>query len=149
MPPFISGRWLWPGIALLVGVAGMSAVWVAASVLSGATCSWLGLLAAIDMALLLRLTHAPEGPGRALAAVAATLATILASQWLVVATQLGVALGMPPLASALHLGPHLAWQLGSLALGPVDWVLLGAAPVLAAILAPGAGGAPSARRPPT
>ncbi len=169
MPHFLSGRWLWPGIALLVGIAGMSAVWVAASVLSGTSCSWLGLLAAIDMVLLLRLTHAPEGTGRVLAAVGATLATIFASQWLVVATQLGVALGMPPMASAVHLGPHLAWQLGSLTLGRVDWVLLGAAPVLAAILAPGkaapdkaapgnlaqgnaapgAGGAPSARRPPT
>ena len=149
MPPIVSNRWLWPGIAMLVGIAGMSAVWVAASVLSATTCSWLGLVSAIDMALLLRLTQAPEGPGRVLAAVGATLATIVASQWLVVATQLGIALGMPPIASALHLGPHLAWQLGSLALDRVDWVLLGAAPLLAAILAQGASGAASARRPRT
>jgi hypothetical protein len=136
MPANLPGRWLWPGLALLAGIAGMSAIWVAAAVLSGASCSWFGLVAAADMALLLRLTHAPAGAARVLAAVLATLATIVSAQWLVAATQLGVVLGMPPIASALHLGPHLAWQLTGLALDRVDWVLLGAAPLLAAILVP-------------
>ena len=150
MPLFPSGRWLWPSLALLVGIAGMSAIWVAAAVLSGSTCSWLGLVAAADMALLLRLTNAPAGPGRTIAAVAATLATLVLAQWLVVATQIGVVLGMPPIASALHLGAHLAWQLAGLALGRVDWVLLAASPVLAAILASATGApAPSAPNPGT
>jgi hypothetical protein len=139
MPENFPGRWFWPGLALLAGIAGMSAIWVAAAVLSGANCSWLGLVAAADMALLLRLTNAPAGVGRVLAASAATLGTVVLAQWLVVATQLGVVLGMPPLASALDLGPHLAWQLASIALSRVDWVLLAAAPLLAAILAPAAG----------
>ena len=37
MPLFPSSRWLWPSLALLVGIAGMSAIWVAAAVLSGST----------------------------------------------------------------------------------------------------------------
>jgi len=155
MPLFPSGRWLWPGLALLAGIAGMSAVWVAAAVLSGSACSWLALVAAADMALLLRLTGAPAGPGRVIAAVAATLTTLVLTQWLVVATQIGGVLGIPPIASALHLGPHLAWQLTGLALGRVDWALLAASPVLAAILASGPGSpepgapAPSAPNPGT
>ncbi len=135
MPPHFPGRWLWPGLALLVGVAGMSAIWVAAAVLSGATCSWLALVAAVDMALLLRLTNAPPGRGRTAAAVLGTVATIVVAEWLVVATKLGVTMGLPPLDSARHLGPHLAWRLATLSLGRVDWVLLAAAPLLAAILA--------------
>ena len=148
MPPFPYRQWLWPGLALLAGIAGMSAVWVAAAVLSGSACSWLALVGAADMALLLRLTGAPAGPGRVFAAVAATLATLVLTQWLLVATQIGGVLGIPPIASALHLGPHLAWQLTGLALGRVDWVLLAASPVLAAIMASGqAAPAPSAPNP--
>ena len=135
MPPTHPGRWAWPGLVLAVGVAGMGAVWVAASVLSGRPCSWLGLVAAVDMALLLRLTGAPGGRTRVIAAVLATLAAIVLSRWLIVATQLGVLLGMPPLASALRLGPALAWELNQLALDRVDWVLLLSSLPLAAILA--------------
>ena len=36
----------------------------------------------------------------------------------------GRVLGLPPLASALRLGPALAWQLASLSLDRVDWILL-------------------------
>jgi hypothetical protein len=137
MPPSLAGRWLWPVIALAVGVAGICAIWIAIAVLSGTSGSWIGLVAAIDVALLLRLTGAPAGRHRIVAAVLATaLATVL-SQWLVVATHLGGALGLPPLASALKLGPHLAWTLSAMSLDPVDWVLLAAGPVLAAILVQG------------
>ncbi len=126
--------WLLPTLALLVGVLGVSAVWVAAATLSGRSCSWLGLLAAIDMALLLKLTNAPAGRSRMLAAVAATAASIALSQWLVVGTQLGISLGMAPLASSLRLGPVLAWQLSRLNLDASDWILLLASLPLAAIL---------------
>jgi len=138
MPPSLAGRWLWPVLALAVGVAGICAIWVAIAVLSGTSGSWIGLVAAVDVALLLRLTGAPRGAGGMLAAVLATMLAIVLSQWLVVATHLGVALGLPPLASALRLGPGMAWALCSMSLSRVDWVLLAAGPVLAAILVEGA-----------
>jgi hypothetical protein len=138
MPPSLAGRWLWPVLALAVGVAGICAIWVAIAVLSGTTGSWIGLVAAVDVALLLRLTGAPGGSRRMLAAVLATVLATVLSQWLVVATHLGIALGLPPLASALRLGPAMAWALCTMSLAPVDWVLLAAGPVLAAILAEGA-----------
>jgi hypothetical protein len=134
MPLTFPGRWFWPGVALAVGIAGICAIWVAIAMLSGSSASWLGLVAAVDMALLLRLTRAPEGIARNVAAALATLAATALSQWLVVATQLGIALGLPPLSSALRLGPHLAWMLAGMTLSPVDWVLLAAGPILAALL---------------
>jgi hypothetical protein len=131
---FSLAAWLVPGLALLVGILGMSAVWVAAAVLSQGTCSWLALVAAIDMAVLLRLTNAPPGPGRGFAAVLATALAVALSQWLIAATQMGFVIGLAPLASSLRLGPALAWQLSQLNLGRIDWILLLSALPLAAIL---------------
>lgn len=127
--------WLLPGTALLVGILGMSAVWVAVAVLSNRSCSWLALVAAVDMALLLRLTNAPSGRLRMVVAVLATALAVVLSQWLIVATHLGLALGLGPLASSFRLGPALAWQLGKLSLDRVDWILLLSSLPLALILA--------------
>lgn len=139
MPKQFAAGWLMPALALLVGIAGMTVAWVSVAVLSGQPCSWLALLAALDMAILLRLTRAPPGRGRMLAALVATALAVALTQWLIIATQLGAVMGLPPLASALRLGPALAWQLASLSLDRVDWILLASALPLAAILvqAPG------------
>ena len=134
MRKFSAAGWLMPGVALLVGVLGMSAVWVAVAILSDRSCSWLALVAAIDMALLLRLTNAPVGVARALVAVLATAATVALSQWLIAATHLGFELGLEPMASAFRLGKVLAWQLSRLNLSAFDWIFLAASLPLAAIL---------------
>ena len=135
MPKEFPARWLVPALALLVGIAGMTVAWVAAAVLSGRACSALALVAAIDMAVLLRLTHAPAGPGRSTLAVLATLASMLATHWMIAATQMGAVMGLPPFASALRMGPALALQLVQLSLDRYDWIVLGSALPLAAILA--------------
>jgi hypothetical protein len=67
------------------------------------------------------------------------------SQWLLVGTQLGISLGMAPLASSLRLGPVLAWELSRLSLDAADWILMLASLPLAAILTQSA--SVSARRP--
>ncbi len=135
MPRNNAAPWLLPGIALLVGILGMSAVWVMAAIMFNRPCSWLALLAALDMAFLLRLTGAPTGPARVIAAAVATALAVSLSQWLIVSTQLGFALGLGPMDSALRLGPSLAWQLTRLSLDQVDWVWLMSSLPLAAILA--------------
>jgi hypothetical protein len=126
--------WLLPSVALLVGILGMSAVWVAVAIISHLPCSWLALVAAMDMAFLLRLTNAPSGKLRMFAAMVATALAIALSQWFIVATQLGFALGLEPMASSLRLGPMLAWELSKLSLGRFDWILMLSALPLAAIL---------------
>jgi hypothetical protein len=118
----------------MVGVLGMTAAWVAVAVLSERPCSWLALVAAVDMALLLRLTNAPGGALRVVAAVIATALAVALSQWLIVATHLGFVLGLEPVASSLRLGPALAWQMTKLSMSAVDWVLLASSLPLAAIL---------------
>lgn len=134
MPKDFHASWLMPALALLVGIAGMTVVWVSVAVLAGQPCSWLALVAALDMAMMLRLTHAPAGRTRMLVALLATAVSVFATQWLIIATQIGAVMGLPPLASAVRLGPALAWQLASLSLDRLDWILLLSALPLAAIL---------------
>jgi glucan phosphoethanolaminetransferase (alkaline phosphatase superfamily) len=126
--------WLLPGIALLAGVLGMTAVWVAVSTISNSPSSWLALVAAMDVALLMKLTNAPAGRARLVIAVLATATAIVLSFWLIVATQMGISLGMGPLASSFRLGPALACQLTRLYLINTDWIFLLASLPLAAIL---------------
>jgi hypothetical protein len=137
LPKISATDWLLPGVALTVGVLGMSAVWVAVAVLSERPCSWLALFAALDMAMLLRLTNAPPGLLRMLLAVAATAAAAALSHWMIAASQMGFVLGLEPMASALRLGPVLAWEMSKLSLNRVDWILLLSSLPLAAILADG------------
>ena len=134
MPRELVARWWLPAAALLAGIAGMSAAWVAAGALAQRPLSWLGLVAAVDVALMLRLTHAPAGRGRVAVAIAATALIVVLAQWLLAAARMGVLMGMEPLASALRLGPALAWQVVSLSLDRVDWVWLLASLPLAGIL---------------
>jgi hypothetical protein len=63
------------------------------------------------MALMLRLAAAPPGRLRAGAAVLATAFAIAASYWMIVATQMGLLLGLSPAESAQRLGPVLAGEL--------------------------------------
>ena len=126
-------RWLLAGGALVAGVAGVTAIWVSASVLSGNPCSALAFLAAFDAWLLPRLTGAPAGVTRAAAAALATVATIVLSYWFIVATQLGFVFGLEPVASALRLGPVLADALIRRFLAPTDAWILGSAVVVAAL----------------
>ena len=123
-----------PVLATTAGVAGMVGAWVAVGVLAGSSASWLALVGAADVALLLRLTRAPPGPARTGMAVLATGVIAGASQWLLAATRMGMIMGLEPLASATRLGPALGWQVVQLGLDRVDWVLLVASLPLAAIL---------------
>ena len=127
--------WLLPVVAAIAGILGTDAVWVAISVGTGRPCSWIALLAALDLALLLRFAGAPPGRARVVLAVLGTTLAVLLAQWLIVATQLGIALGLQPVASALRLGPSLALQFWRLSLARLDLAWMLAALPLAALLA--------------
>jgi hypothetical protein len=117
--------WMMPAVAMVAGILGTDAAWVAWSVFSAGPCSWISPLAAIDLALLLRFAGAPAGSARIAVAVAATALAVALAQWLIVATQMGIALGLPPVESALRLGPALALQFWRLSLDRADlgWML--------------------------
>ena len=121
--------------AMVAGMLGADAVWVLLAVASGRPCSWMAMLVAVDVALLLRVAGAPPGVPRVAVAVLATALAVALAQWLIVATQLGIVLGLQPLDSALRLGPALARQLMHLSLDRGDLAWLLASLPLAALLA--------------
>jgi hypothetical protein len=92
-----------------------------------------GAVAAVDAAGLLRLARAPSGLPRAVAGVAATLATIARAIWGIAAGEIGRSVGMLPWDAAIRLGPDYAWTLAGLANGTADRLWLATAVVIAAI----------------
>ena len=131
-------RWLLPGIALLLGTSGVIVVWVAVAILSGGACGWLALLAAAEVALLLRLTQAPAGNFRIAVAVFGCALAIALTLWMIAATHLGFVFGIGPMTSAFRLGPVLAWELTRLTVRPLDWLFMVLSLPLAALWSRGA-----------
>ncbi|HEU0152574.1 MAG TPA: hypothetical protein VFQ84_04425 [Arenimonas sp.] len=118
--------WLLPLLALGVGVLGMVALWLAVYLYFRSTAGWLAVLAALDIVFMMRLAAAPAGRLRASLALAGTAAAIAASYWMMVATQMGLLLGLSPLESSQRLGPVLAGELVRHATSPWDiaWAAL-------------------------
>ena len=130
MPRVSAIHWVLPIVATAAGVAGIVAAWVAVGSRTVTTVP----SPAVDVALMLHLTHAPPGRARSVLATLATLVAVALAQWLLAATRMGALVGIEPLASAARLGPALGWQVVQLGLDRVDWVLLLSSLPLAAIL---------------
>ena len=125
----------WMAILLvLLGIAGCTALWVLVSMVTGRVGSWMAVVAALDAALLLRMARMRPGPWRAAWGALATVATIAASVWIVVAGMLGRMLGLSPWEAAVKLGSHHAWTLAQATHGPADVAWLAAGVVIAAVL---------------
>lgn len=122
-------------LLLLLGVGGFAAVWVIVGLYRDAQSSWMAILGALDVAVLLRLGKWPPGPARAALGVVATAATIVVANWGITSGQLGAVLGLLPWDSALRLGMNHAWTLAQLANGVGDALWLGFALVVAALAA--------------
>jgi hypothetical protein len=121
----------------MTGLLGVTVIWVSVAVLSNRSCGWFALVAAADMAFMLRLSRAPWGLARSAVAVVGTTLAIAASLWMIVATHLGFVFGLGPMESASRLGPMLAWELTRLTLQPWDWIFIGLSLPLAALWARG------------
>ena len=133
-PPQAFRRFPWFGMVLAaLGSGGIAAAWVAAAMLSGSQCGWMAVVAALDAAWLLRLSHAPSGTARVAISVLATALAIVLAQWGIVAAHLAGMMGLPFSDTALRLGPSLAWTLSSLANTPFDLAWLAAGLVVAAV----------------
>jgi hypothetical protein len=133
MPP---QRNAWSAFALgwlLLGSLGAAAAWVLVAMALGAQCSWMGLVAALDAALILRLLRVRPGAARALAGLLATALAVAAANWALVAAWLGNYMGLLPWESMRKLGGGFAWLLVQLANGPADLAWIAAALVAAAI----------------
>ena len=114
-------------LLLVLGIGGFAALWVLLALSTDRQNSWMAVLGAVDIAVMLRLGGWPAGPRRALAGVLATVAIVLLTNWGIIASQLGADLGIAPWDSALRLGTHHAMTLAGLANGAGDaaWIALG------------------------
>ncbi len=125
-------RWLAP-ILLLVGSVGFAAAWILLAFARDRQCSWMAILAALDAAVLLRLSRMDRGWQRAALGVGSTVATIALANWGIAAAQMGRVMGLLPWESMTRLGPSFAWTLANLANPPVDLFWLALALVVAAV----------------
>ena len=127
----------WPALValLILAVSGAAAAWLIVAVMTEGRAGWMGLLVAVAMAFVLRIGQFPSGASRAVLAAFATAAGIVASDWLVAALPIGMALGQLPFVAARHMGLDFVWTLTCLGNTPLDWILGGVALLLAAWLA--------------
>lgn len=105
-------------LLLLLSVVALVMLWVLLNLYTDGQHGWVAVVAALDVAWMLRFGGWRPGRARLLLGLAATAAVIVAAQWFIVATQIGGQLGLTPLESAAKLGVHHAWMLVRLANGP-------------------------------
>ncbi|WCE02840.1 hypothetical protein [Pseudoxanthomonas sp. JBR18] len=117
---------------LLLGLL-QTMTWMGLSVYLGGQCSWMALVLGLTSALALRLGGMPAGGARMLWAAALTALGAVWASWGIVVLQMAISMGVRPDESALKLGGHLAWTLIQLANRPLDWLLLAAGVIGAAI----------------
>ena len=120
-----------PALLLLLGIFGMSAIWTLLALIVDRQCAWVAVIAAADLALLLRLAHAAPGMPRAFAALGATFATAAISNWTIAATQMGGPMGLPLVDSVQRLGSDHAQTLMLLANQPAEWAWYAVAAIVA------------------
>ena len=126
----------WPSLLLLLlGSLFFAAIWILLAVYTGRPCGWMAVLAALDVALMLRWGGMPRGAARVLVAVLATAAIVVLVNWLTAATQIGFAMGLNPWDSALKMGAGYAWTLAGLANQTADKLWMALALLVAAIAA--------------
>jgi hypothetical protein len=114
------GRVFTPAMFVVLGILGMAAVWTLVAVIVDRQCAWMAVLAAADIALLLRIGRAAPGLPRAFANLAATVAVIAIANWCIAAAQMGGPMGLPMTESLQRIGPDLVRTLLSLATQPMD-----------------------------
>ncbi|MBB1088437.1 hypothetical protein H4F99_08030 [Lysobacter sp. SG-8] len=118
---------------LVLSMAVLTVMWVLLSLYTEGTHGWMAIVAALDVAWVLRFGGWRPGPGRAVLATCAVALVVLASQWGLIAGHVGSQFGLSPWMSALKLGPAHAWWLAQAANGPLDWAGLLAGILLAAL----------------
>lgn len=119
-------------LACLVGVfavAGLAGLWAAASMFLRGPCAFMAVVAAVDVALLLRLSAFPKGKPRAVAGLAIVAVAIPVGLYVAAITSIGRVMGMLPHKAFALTSPEFAALWLRLNLGWMDalWVLAGLA----------------------
>lgn len=134
--PSPAARWPTWGYRLLMllgACIGFVVIWVVLAWSKNNQCGWMAVLAALDVAWILRLAGWPAGGSRALVGVTATAGIVVVANWFIIAVHLGEVMGLDPFGSALRLGMQHAWTLAQLANGGFELAMIVAGLLLAAI----------------
>jgi len=118
---------------LVLGCLGFAAAWTLMAAWLQRACSWMAVVAALDAALLLRITGVRPGGRRMALAVAATAAMIALACWGLAAARIGGPLGLQPWESMLKMGTGFGWLLVQLGTTTADLAWFAIALVVAAI----------------
>lgn len=130
---FRFSHWALSRLLLVLGICGFAAIWVMLAVYTDSQKSWMAVVGALDVAVILRLGGWRAGVGRMLLAVLSTVAIVALANWGIIASHLGAMLGLLPWDSATRLGFHHAWTLAGLANGAADLAWLSLALLVAAL----------------
>ncbi|HBK45427.1 MAG TPA: hypothetical protein DDZ67_03120 [Xanthomonadaceae bacterium] len=134
MPPNTASartaHWLWPPLLLLGSVTAVIA-WMLVALATRHQSGWMAVLAALEVAWMLRLGTLPRGRLRTVCSLLATVAVIAAANWGIASAQIGAVMGLDPWASALKMGLGYAWTLSTLANSGLDLACYVAALALA------------------
>lgn len=128
-------RPLLPLVLLLLGSAGAAAFWTLLALSWDRQLGWMAVVAAVDVALLLRLARVARGALRGALALAATALAIALANWWIAGAQIGRMFGMLPWEAIPRTGLHYAWTLSGMANGPVELAWYAVALVVAALAA--------------
>lgn len=97
MPPHSTPNravhWLWPPL-LLLGCSIALIAWILIALVSEHQAGWFAFAVALDVAGMLHLGTLRRGWLRLSVALTATLGTILAANWGIAATQIGIVMGL-------------------------------------------------------
>jgi len=125
-----NSAWLWL-FMLVLGSATLVVAWASLALATGRQHGWMALLAALEAAWMLRLGGMAPGWPRRLLALAATVAMIVAVQWIVAAGHIGGQMGLMPWQAVPKMGAFHVWTLSRLANTTFDLACLVLAPLLA------------------
>lgn len=132
MTASVPSRPRWFALPLLaLGALGFASAWIVVAVRYDGLFAWLAPLAAADMVLLLAAAGHPPGRVRAGWALLGTMTTVAIADFGIIASQVGLGMGLAPWESALKLGPAYALELARLAWGPSEWGWFAASLVVA------------------
>ena len=125
---------VFPLILLAVGCLGVAAAWVLLALYGNGQKGWMAVVAALDVACMLRLGGMRPGRTRAVLAVLATLAAVALANWGIAALQIGLPMGLDVWQSLSKPGPGYVWLLAGLANSAFDKACIVLAAAIAAWL---------------
>lgn len=120
---------------LLLGSAGIAAVWALLALAWNTQAAWMAVVVAVDALLVLHLARVRRGVLRVALAAGFTALAIALANWWIAGAQIGRMFGLLPWEAIPRTGLHYAWTLSGMANGPMELTWYALALLLALLAA--------------